>query len=508
MRSLRDMARFYWERRWTMAFLSLAAGLFAAPFLYWNSILMRIVMNAAHATDLLLGLNLLHALGGLLLLLLAAWGMGGSLHVLRKELAGADTSLPKDFLAGLRGCAKCSLLAGALLGFSLGVLRVGLVGLHALPCAGAARAALTAALFLQFLLALPLCVLTMCQGDGVQARPLRALMRAGRQLLSGLGRHWLFTLMTIAPFLLFFIWQKPVLTLLGFLLVTLFAIAPVMLLWLRHCEATKLDARKSPVLLKAMSVLLALVLLASSILALALPLTRQGTSPARVVQTSLRETVDFVLRMTMQDADNGALRDLLSDTSTWAMLAVGLLGSACCVAAAYFCACYRFRRRHLLFGCIALLQLLPLTASFSYTDQLLRNLHLPERPVLLGAAWALLYLCAAALLYRRLHQVTGEGIQEGGEPDESIWRVFFYRVLPKVRLHVIAIAALVSFGCWNNALAPFWYMQKLGAFSVSEYIWEHTVARERAAYVIVLAGAMLAALLLAGLTTQRKRLSK
>ncbi len=503
-KNLRSLAAFYWERRWSMALLSLAAGLFAAPYLYWNSILMRIVMNAAHATDLLLGLNLLNALGGALLLALAALGIGGCLSAMRAELDGAGVSLPRAIFGGLRRCARCSLAAGALLGFSLGMLRMGLVALHALLPTGTARTSLSALLILQFLLVLPLCLLSVCQADALQAKPARAFKTAWRRLLPNLGQYWLFTVATLLPLLLLFVWQKPVMTLLGFLAVVLVAFAPLMLLWLRHRDGFGATTRLHSGALRVGTALLGAGLLVCAGLALALPLLRQGRSPSLAVQAPLLETVRFVLRLTVQDADNGTIRDLLSDSSVWLMLTVGLLGSACCVLVTYFCACYRFRRRKLLFSFTVLLQMLPLLANFSAIDQLLHNLGLPDHPVLLGILWSLLYICAAVLLYRRFSSMKGK-IEVRRAAGEGEWRPFFYYALPRARLHVIAIAALVSFGCWNDALAPFWYMQRLGAFSVGGYVWQQTTPEERVAYLGAFAAAILLFLLLSFLSQSHRK---
>ncbi|MDR3313030.1 MAG: hypothetical protein LBS96_01075 [Oscillospiraceae bacterium] len=500
MKNLRGLAAFYGERRWNMALFSLVAGLFTAPFLYWNCIFMRIVINAAHSTDLLLGLNFLYALGGLLLLTFAALGVGACLSALRGELDGAGAAPLRAIHAGLRRCAGCSLLTGALLGLSLSVMRVGLVDLHALYPAGAVRVALAALLVLQFSLLLPLCLLTLCQADALQATPFRALAAAWRQLLPNLGRHWLFSLATVLPLILFFVWQNPVMTFLGFLVVMLIAFAPLMLLWLRHSRAALLPPQ-TPLHQKPVTALLAIGLGVSAVLGLALPLLRQGSG---AMQSSLRETIAFMARLLLQDADNGTFRDLLSDSSSWLVLLIGLLGSTCCVLAAYFCACYSFRRRRLLFAFTVLLQLLPLLASFSSTDQLLRNLGLPEHPAVMGLVWSLLYLGVALLLYRRFAKLRFQ-INTRQVTSAEEWRLFFYNVFPKVRLHVLALAVLVSFGCWNDALAPFWWMKRLGAFSVSGYVWQQTLARERILYLIAFVAVALLTAAITKNTRERKK---
>jgi len=470
-----------WKRRWALLFLNLVAGLSAAPFLYWTCIFMRIVLNAAHEAPTLLGLNFLNALTGWPLLGLAALGLGGCLSALRKILAGGGGFVPRHVLRGMGACAKTSLLAGGLLGLSLGVLRVGMVNLHALPLSGAPRCAGTALLALQFLAALPLCLLAITREDSLQRRPLRALAAAGALLARRPLRWYALLALTALPVLLLFQWQPPLLTLLGFLLVELLALTPMMLAW-QIGSRTQDAGGKGYGLSIAMAAFLAL-----DILALLLPFLGQG-EPLGQIQATLRETLAFISRQALLEADNGTLRELLAASGVWPLLLAALLGGACCVMVAYVCACYRFRLRALLFAAAVLLQVLPMLASYASLEKLLLNLNLRFSSLVLGLCWALLYILIALLLYRRFARLLPL-LQQNREKYPGV-RLFFYYAIPRARLHVIALIALGTLGCWNDALAPFWFMRSMGAFSVGEYVWQSlSGGAERLVYAAAAAAA-------------------
>jgi len=371
--NLHETPSFIKRRRWALFFLLLVAGLFASPFLYWNSILMRVVLQAARGEPVLQWLNAVNALGNLLLIPLACFGAGGCLSALRKMLRGTDGFLPREVFLDMGKCAKSSLLSGLVLGLSLGFLRVGLVNLHMFQPAGALRAAASAFLVVQLI--------------------------AGIWWVFNSQKHNLFIILVFA-----------------------------------------LDT-----------------------LILLLPLLHNGPF------ASLGDTLAFVSRLY---ADSGTLlRDLLAASSVWPILLSALLGSACCVMAAYACACYKFRARGLLFAAAVLLQILPMLASYASLEQLLRNLELPVKGALLVLAWALAYLLAALLLLRRFAQLL-PGLQKSREKYPGA-RLFFYYALPRAPLRTLALIALATLGCWADALAPFWYMRRLGAFSLTGFVWEH-----------------------------------
>ena len=452
--NLRETLQFCKRRRWALFFLNLVAGLFAAPYLYWSAILMRVVLRAAQGEPVLLWLGAVNALGGLLFLLLAALGMGGCLSALRKLLRGEDCFLPREVFKGMGVCAKASLLSGALLGLSLGIVRVGLVNLHTLLPAGPVRTVSSAFLCLQLLLTLPLCLLALTRGGVAEAgrvfaqNPLRAL---------GL------TIVTLLP-LLFFVWQTPLLTLLGFFFVALCGLVPAMLLWQVSSDgrggiiAACIHNKRSPL------PIIIFIFAALDCLILLSPLLRQIPDP----QAALRSALDFISRLY---ADSGTLlRDLLAASSVWPLLLAALLGTACCVMAAYACACYKFRGRGLLFAAAVLLQIIPILASYASLERLLRNLELPISGVWLGLGWALVYLLVALLLCRRFAQLL-PSLQKNREKFPGV-RLFFYYALRRAPLYTIALFALATLGFWDDALAPFWYMRSLGAFSLGGYVWE------------------------------------
>ena len=465
------------KRRWALFFLNLVAGLFVAPYLYWTCILMRVILRAAQDEPVLPWLGVIDALGGILLILLAALGAGGCLAALRKILRGEGEFLPREVFGGMRRCAKTSLTAGAILGFSLGILRAGLLNLYTFLPAGALRIAAAAFLVAQLAASLPLCLLALTREDAMQRRPSRAFAAAGRiyarRPVAMLG----LAVASVLPSLLFFVWPPPQLTLLGFFFVALCGLVPVMLAWQTLSNRSQAPDRRSylPLITAAFSVLDILILL--------LPFLQRAPDP----QAALHSALDFVSRLY---ADSGTLlRDLLAASSVWPLLLAALLGSACCVMAAYACACYKFRGRGLLFTAAVLLQILPIVASYSSLEQLLRNLELPISGVWLGLGWALAYLLAALLLVRRFAQMLPD-LQKNREQYPGV-RLFFYYALPRVPLLTLVLIALATLGCWDDALAPFWYMRRLGAFSLSGYLWERMSGRGELALI---AGAFLAML--------------
>ena len=395
--TFRQVLQFCKRRRWALTFLVLVSGLFAAPYLYWEGILMRVVLQAARGEPVLLWLGAVDALGGLLFLLLACLGAGGCLSALRRMLRGEDGFLPREAFAGMGRCAKASLPSGLILGLSLGFLRVDIISLHMFLPAGALRAAASAFLMIQLIAA---------------------------------------------------IWR---------------VVAP----------------RRS------LSILMLPFFALDCVIAL-LPPLRYGP-PA-----GLGDTLAFVSRLY---ADSGTLlRDLLAASSVWPILVSALLGSGCCVMAAYACACYKFRGRRWLFAAAVLLQILPIVASYSSLEQLLRNLELPIAGALLGLAWALVYLIAALLLYRRFAQLLPT-LQKNRGSFPGV-RLFFYFALPRAPWQTLALFVLATVGCWADALAPFWYMRRLGAFSLPGYVWEHLAGPGELVLYVVAFLAMLGLFLL------------
>jgi ABC-type glycerol-3-phosphate transport system permease component len=496
-----DFLTFCRQRRWALLFLNLAAGLFCAPFLYWNSILMRVVTGAAHGVPILLGLNTLHAIGSFVLALLAAFGIGGCLSALRGILAGREQFLPAMVFTGMRRCARTSLLAGGLVGLSLGVMRVGLVDLHALLPSGMVRALLSAFLLLQFLAVLPLGLLAVTQEDELQHRPLRTFIHVCGIFAAHPLRYFGLLALSLLPVQFFFVWQRPLMTLLGFVFVELAALTPMMLLWQRAARNPAVTRSKGAA---PLGMLLLFFLL--DVLALFLPLLRQGVEPTRAVQATMRQTFAFLTRQTLLDADNGTFRDLLSSSTVWPLLVAALLGSACCIMVIYACACYTFPARKLVCATAVLLQILPMLYSYAALEQLLRNLNLRISSLVLGVAWALLYLMFALLLYQRFRSLRPKFAQHQAEYPGV--RLFFYYALPRAQLHVITLTALITLGCWNDALAPFWIMRSLGAFSAADYIWNSLSGwAERMTYAVLFVLVLLlflGAVRLAGRRLQRR----
>ena len=484
-KDIKSILRLCARRRWALFFLNLVAGLFAAPYMYWSAILMRVVLRAAHGEPVLPWLAAVEALGGLPLLMLAALGAGGCLSALRKLLRGEDGFLPGEVFRGMGRCAATSLPAGALLALSVGIYRVGILNLHVLMPSGALRASASAFLLLQLTAALPLCVLALTREDALQRRPLRAFAAAGRFYAREPVRVLGLLAATALPLLLFFVWQPPVLTLLGFLLVVLCGLVPAMIAW------QTLDVRRQT--LGARSGRRGLLPLAMAIF-FALDALILWFTPVSQGQLSatLGDALAFINRFY---ADSGTLlRDMLAAGSVWPLLLMALLGSACCVMAAFACACYRFRLRGLVFAAAVLLQILPMLASYSSLERLLRNLELPLTGTLLGLAWALSYILAALLLYRRFARML-PGLQKNRDTYPGA-RLFFYYALPRAPLQTLALIALVTLGCWDDALAPFWYMRSLGAFSLAASVWEQLAGWSELAVYLVIFLAMLGILLL------------
>lgn len=459
--SVKNIVRFCRRRRWALLFINLVAGLFAAPFLYWTIILMPVVLRAAQGMPtVLMWLNALGVLVGLLLLMLAALGAGGCVSTLRKMRRSEDGFLPGEIARSIRRCARTSLMTGAVFGGSLGVASVGLVNLYTLLPAGLLRSAGTAVLLLQLVVSLPLCLLVHAQEDSLQRHPLRAFAAAGH-VFARSPLHMLGLLAATAlPPLLFFVWQQPLLTLLGFAVIALVAIVPVLSVWQGAARRRQAEGGRYGLLamLGVFVVLSALVLL--------VPLLRRDMLFLPAMQQSMQDTLIFLSR---QAAENDTLRSLLHTSSVWPLLFAALLGSACCIMAAYACACYRFRLRGWLFAAAVLLQILPMVFSFSSLEQLLRNLGLPIAGTLLGVIWMLGYLITALLLYNEFERMLPA--LRAKRDDFPGVRLFFYYALRRARLLSFALIALVTLGCWNDALAPFWYMRKMGSFSLLDYVW-------------------------------------
>lgn len=476
LQRVKESLRFLKRRRWALFFLNLVAGLFAAPYLYWNSIMMRVVLAAANGTSILIGLNTLNAVTGALLFALAGLGLGGCFSALRRILDGSDGFLPKEILRGIGSCARTSLTAGGVVGVSIAVLRIGVVNLHALVPGGLLRCTLTAFLLLQLVALLPLCLLAVTQEDKLQRQPLQAFLRAGRLFAAQPLRSFLLLAVTILPAMSFFFWRQPVMTLLGFLVVEFCAITPMMLAWQRSAlHKTELPARPSPVMLWGLALLICV-----SAAALLVPLLRYNAGAA--LQTTLQDTLDFLARQILLDADNGTFRDLLEASAVWPLLLTTLLGSACCILVIFVCACYKFRARALVLLLAVLLQLLPMLARYASIEQLLINMNLKLSSFVICLIWALLYIAVVMLLYRKFSCMRPRlAAARARYPGV---RLFFYYAFPQVRLYILALTALVTLGCWDNALAPFWYMRRLGAFSVSSYVWESLSGwAERLGYV-------------------------
>jgi len=459
------MRQLFIRRRWALLFLNVAAGLALAPFLYWDAIFMRVVLALAHEEAILLGLNTLNALGGLVLLPLAAVVLGGCMSAVRAILASKDVFMPTQLRRSISATAKTSLVAGGIVGLSLGAMRVGLLSLAMQMPSGWLRWSLAAVLLLQFLVALPFCLLAFCQNDTLQRRPSQALAQAGRDFVARPLRWFGLLAVTALPAAVLFMLPWPLFRLAGFLGVLVFLLSPMMVAWQKSCPESK-NTRVSFV--PAGLAMLGFGVLTT--LALLLPFWLQGGQAGYVVQSTLGETLAFIARQATLEADNGAFRNLLSASSVWPLLVAALVGSACCILVAYACASYRFRLRKLMFAAVVLLQLLPMLSRYSALEQLLRQINLQFPPVFLGLAWVLLYIVTAWLLYRHFARMR-PALQRAQVKYPGV-RAFFYFALPRARLYVVALTALATLGAWGDALAPFWLMRDLGAFSLAGYVWQ------------------------------------
>jgi len=476
---IKENALLYWRRRWAMFFMTVSVGLFAAPLLYWGCLFMPVVLNAANDAPILLGMNVFYAVGCGLLVMLAAVGLGGCFSAMRRIIAGTDEQVTKEMFRGIGRSAKTSLPAGALAGFALAMAQIGVVGLHAMTGVnGVLRGALTALLALQLFAAIALSLTMLAQPDEFRGKPVRALFAAGNQIAARPLKYTMFCALTLLPLALLFAWRVPLLTFMGFLFVELLLFAPAVMIWQNQSAKDHiLEAQSKEKKAGMITALTGFFLI--DLFAIIAPLLRQAEQPTRAVITTMRQTMDFIVRQAVLDADNGTLREMLAGSGVWPLLIIALLGSICCILTAYICACYDFRLRGLLFGTVVLLQLLPMLTNYAGLELLLRNLHLGA-PWVLGVLWILLYLFVAIMLYLQFRKLlpTMKKIKE----NYPGVRLFFYFALPRTRYWIFALMALVTLGCWNDALTPFWHMRKLGAFSVSSYVWEHTAVWERLLY--------------------------
>jgi len=472
----KDLAQLYWRRRWAMFFMNLVAGIFAAPLLYWGCIFMPVVLYAAHDAPILLGLNVLSSIGCGTLLMLAALGLGGCFSAMRKILAGEDKALVGDIWRGFRRCAGTSLLAGAVTGISMAAAQTGLVGLHAVAVPGILRAGLSALLALQLFMAVSLGLLTLTRPDALQHRPIMAMAAAGRIIAAHPVRYAGLCAATLPLLILLFIWRAPLPTLVGFLLVELLLLAPGIMLW-QSQESGIRNQEPGHKKFGLMAVFGSFFSL--DVAAILLPLFLRREFPARAFMATLRQTMDFIARQTLLEARNGTLREMLASSGVWPLLLVTLLGCVGCTLAAYACACYSFRLRGLAFAGAAVLQAFPILSSYAGLVLLLRNLRLGS-PWMLGVAWMALYFFILLMLYRKFRRLL-PGLKKNKEAYPGV-RLFFYFALPRARYWIYALAAISTLGCWNDALAPFWYMRELGAFSLAGFIWGNTGTWERPLY--------------------------
>ena len=451
------------RRRWALLFLNVMAGLALAPFIYWDGILMRVVFTAAHDGATLLGLTVLSGLGGFILLLFAALGLGGCMHALRRVMTDNYAFLPTEFAHGVRHTAKTSLVAGMMVALSLMVMRTGLVNLYTQPpLPTLLQPVLTIILVLQLLILLPWGLLMLCQDDNLQRHPARTMAAAASTLANQPLCFALLLGIAVLP-ILFFSVQQPWLKFLGFFCVLLFALAPVMLLWQR---SVRMDANPPGRRNRRPYITLA-VLAALSTIAIIAPALGQSRYIAR---TTLGETLAFLLRQVTLEADNATVRSLLAASSVWPWLAAALLGTACLILVTYACACYRFRGRGLLFIAAVALQLWPMLSRYSALEQLLRNMSLPLPPSVAIILWAGLYLLVALLLLRKFTRMLPQLRKTRCRVKYPGARLFFYYALPRARLAVIALTLLTTLGSWPDVLAPFWHMQELGVFSLVNFI--------------------------------------
>ena len=477
---IKDNVLLYWRRRWAMFFMNLVAALFAAPLLYWGCLFMPMVLNAANDAPILLGLNVFYAVGCGICLVLAAIGLGGCFSAMRKIFEGTDKRMTKELFRGIAGSIKTSLPAGALAGFALSTAQIGLVGLHAMPgINGVLRSVLSALLALQLFAAVALALMMLAQPDELRGKPLQTIFAAGNQIAARPLKYTVLCALTLLPLALLFAWRVPLLTFMGFLFVGLLMCSPTVMVWQNQAARDRMPEGKR----KKAGVIAALGgFLLVDLFAIIAPLLRQAEQPARAVISTMQQTMDFIIRQAVLDADNGTLREMLAGSGVWPLLAAALLGSICCILTAYVCACYDFRLRGLLFGAVVVLQVFPMLSSYAGLELLLRNLNLGA-PWVLGLLWILLYLFLVCMLYWQFRRLVPK--MEKIKEDYPGVRLFFYYALPRTRYWIAALIALVTLGCWNDALAPFWHMRKLGAFSVSSYIWETAAVWERMLYPVI-----------------------
>jgi len=440
-----------------LLFVNVTAGLALAPFIYWDGIFMRVILAAAPDDATLLGLTVLGGLGSLLLLLLAAVGLGGCMHALRGVMADSTAFLPAEILRGVRRTVRTSLVAGAWVALSLLLMRAGLINLYTQPPSLALwRPVWTIILVLQLLIILPTGLLMLCQPDELQHHPLRAADAAARQLFQRPVRFAALLIPTMLP-ILFFTFQWPWANFIGLFFVMIFALWPVMLLWQRSVELEIHALQTRSVRGLGLWAWLGVVSVFAALHGGALP----GT---------LSEAGAFLLRQATLEADNTTVRSLLAASSVWPWLAAALLGTACLILVVYTCASYRFRGRRLVFIAALALQLWPMLSRYSALEQLLRSINLPVQPAVLIAAWAGLYLLAALMLYRKFARMQPKLQQRRCQEKYPGARLFFYYAMPRARLSVIALTVLTTLGGWTDVLEPFWHMQELGAFSLVRFI--------------------------------------
>ena len=388
---------------------------------------------------------------------------------MRRMLAGEDKALVRDVWRGISRCAGTSLLAGAVTGISMAAAQAGLAGLHAISGTPAVlRGFFSALLMLQLFWAVPLGLGMLSQPDTLQRRPMRCLFAAGRQIAACPLRYAGLCAVTLLPLALLFAWRTPLPTFLGFLLVELLLLAPAIMLWQNRGSGIRNQGsgRRNFGVIAVLSSFFVF-----DIVALLMPALWRREFPARAAMATLRQTVDFIARQTLLEARNGTLREMLASSGTWPLLFVTLLGCACCMMAAFACACYGFRLRRLAFAGAAALQVLPILSGYAGLELLLRGLY-RGRPLLLGIAWIALYLFLLLMLYRNFRRQLPD-LRKRQETQSGV-RLFFYYAVPRARYWIYALAAVSALGCWNDALAPFRYMRELGAFSLAGYVWEHT----------------------------------
>ncbi|MDR1464508.1 MAG: hypothetical protein LBJ11_04325 [Oscillospiraceae bacterium] len=482
------------DRRWDFIFLSLVAGVFAAPFLYWNGLLMRIALRASHTADLLLGMNYLYAVGNLLFLLLGALGLGACLSALRRLLNGTSGFLPKDILRGLFSCAPTSLLCGAVLGLSLNVFQLGWLYLVCNITPGPLRCGLAALLLAQMLFLLPMALLGFTQPDETQRHPLRVLAEAAGQLAARPLRALGLAVGSILPLTVPFWNQYPAPTMLTLAFLALCGLALEMLLWQSCSSRWGTGAGRGITKRAACWLMLGFLLLAGG-LGIGLPLATQAAGPYRAVQTNLRETFGFLWELAMLDADNGTLRELMASMYSWPLTMAAMLGAVCVVVTAFAAACVDFPCRRLLLAGVLAVQVIPIKGSFAGLDQLLLKLQLPLSAFWAELIWSAAYLLLALGLYLRFVRLLPR-MAKAREATAGM-HLFFYHGLSQVRGHALLLVLLASLGGWNDILTPFLYLRRLDSLSVFSFVWtEFAWSREVGPFFVLLAAALAAVVLL------------